>query len=79
MSDPTREEAQLYEITRLRAEVEKLTEWNREIAVNARELVAEVEKLRAALEDIADGLGESELAEVGRYAKCIARAALEEK
>ena len=40
-------------ITALRAEVEKLTEWNREIAVNAREFVAENEKLRAALEPFA--------------------------
>jgi hypothetical protein len=38
---------------RLTAENEKLTEWNREIAVNAREFVAENEKLRAALEPLA--------------------------
>lgn len=41
------------EITALRAEVERLREWNREIALNAREFVAENERLRAALEDIA--------------------------
>ena len=38
------------EITRLRAEVERLTEWNREIAVNAREFVAENERLRAEVQ-----------------------------
>lgn len=37
------------EITTLRAENERLREWNREIALNARELVAENERLRAAL------------------------------
>lgn len=41
------------------------------------EAADEIERLRAALEDIADGLGETDLAEVGRYAKHIARAALE--
>lgn len=41
------------ERTRLTAENERLTEWNREIAVNARELVAENERLRAALEPFA--------------------------
>ena len=40
------------EITRLRAENERLREWNAEIALNARELVAENERLRAALQDI---------------------------
>lgn len=30
-------------------EIERLREWNREIALNAREFVAENEKLRAAL------------------------------
>ena len=40
------------EITRLRAENERLREWNREIALNARELVAENERLRAALHDV---------------------------
>lgn len=39
----------------------------------------EIARLRAALEDIADGLGETDLVEVGRYAKHIARAALEGK
>ena len=33
----------------LRAENERLREWNAEIALNARELVAENERLRAAL------------------------------
>ncbi len=41
------------EITRLRAEIERLREWNREIALNAREFAAENERLRAALEWIA--------------------------
>lgn len=42
--------AQEEAITRLTAENERLTEWNREIAVNAREFAAEVTKLRAALD-----------------------------
>jgi hypothetical protein len=36
------------------AEIERLREWNAEIALNAREFVAENEKLRAALEWIAE-------------------------
>ena len=50
-----------------------------EAADEITRLTAENEKLRAALEDIADGLGETDLIEVGRYAKHIARAALEGK
>lgn len=42
-------------ITALRAENERLKEWNREIALNAREFAAENERLRAALEEIASG------------------------
>lgn len=38
------------EITRLRAENERLREWNREIALNAREFVAENERLREELD-----------------------------
>ena len=60
------------EITRLRAENERLREWNREIALNAREFVAENERLRAALQDIiADSFSV--------YAIQVARAALEGK
>ena len=44
------------EITCLRAENERLREWNREIALNARELVAENERLRAALREVMDDL-----------------------
>lgn len=40
------------EITRLRAEIERLREWNREIALNARDFAAENERLRAALREI---------------------------
>ena len=35
------------------AEIERLREWNREIALNAREFAAENERLRAALREIA--------------------------
>ena len=35
------------ENNKLRSEIERLREWNREIALNAREFVAENEKLRA--------------------------------
>ena len=42
-------------------------------------LKAEIERLRAALEEAAFGLGETDLAKVGRYAQHIARAALEGK
>lgn len=57
--------------------------WELRAALDASEaectaLRAEIERLRAALRDIADGLGETDLAEVGRYAKHIARAALKE-
>ncbi len=38
----------------LRAENERLREWNREIALNARELVAENERLRAVLRPFAE-------------------------
>lgn len=44
------------EITALRAENQRLREWNREIALNARELVAEIERLRAALREVMDDL-----------------------
>ena len=47
-----------------------------EAAAKITALRAKIEKLEGALEDIADGLGETDLAEVGRYAKHIARAAL---
>ena len=72
--------------------VERLREWSTcnvfpeqaqyvisEACLEITALRAENERLRAALEDIADGLGETDLVEVGRYAKHIARAALEEK
>ena len=41
-------------ITALRAENERLKEWNREIALNAREFAAENERLRAALRGMID-------------------------
>ena len=62
------------ENNKLRAEVEKLREWNREIALNAREFVAENEKLRAALRQIA-GIDVWDNSEQGYVDK--ARAALE--
>ena len=67
------------EITRLRAEVERLKEWNREIALNARAFAAENERLRAALREVA----EYEIEEGCPCNACqhsaIARAALEGK
>ena len=73
------------EITRLRAEVERLREWNREIALNARELVAENQRLRAALREVMDDLtliGKNNWLPVGMLDDAIyvnARAALEGK
>lgn len=55
-------------------ELERLREWNREIALNAREFVAENEKLRAALRQIA-GIDVWDNSEQGYVDK--ARAALE--
>lgn len=45
------------------------------------EAADEIERLRAALEDIADGMGEDphDYTAIGRYAPAIARAALEGK
>lgn len=54
------------EITRLRAENERLREWNREIALNGRELVAENERLRAALEDVVQEATEHHAENVSR-------------
>ena len=39
-------------MTEAAAEIERLREWNAEIALNAREFVAEIERLRAALHDV---------------------------
>jgi chromosome segregation ATPase len=54
--------------------------WAAEAQVNTSPIVAGLtadnERLREALEDIADGMGEMSHAEIGRYAPAIARAAL---
>ena len=42
-------------------------------------LQADNERLRRALEDIADGMGEERLEDIGRYAPLVARRALEGK
>ena len=47
------EPAALRAIDDAAAEIERLREWNAEIALNAREFAAENERLRAALEWIA--------------------------
>lgn len=65
-------------ITALRAENEKLREWNREIALNAREFAAENEKLRAALEVFACDC-EGKAICLGNCMHRNARAALEER
>ena len=40
------------------------------------ELEAERDRLRDALQDIADGMGETSVADIGRFAPAVARAAL---
>jgi len=42
----------------------------------ALEADREIARLRAALEDIADGMGETDLAQIGRFAPAVARSAL---
>lgn len=70
-------------IIALRAEVKRLKEWNREIALNAREFAAENERLRAALEPLACTCDRANGDACSRAeADCafwIARAALEER
>lgn len=50
-----------------------------DLAAEVLRLRAEVERLRKALEDIADGMGETSLSKIGRFAPAIARAALKAK
>ncbi len=60
------------------AEIERLREWNAEIALNAREFAAENERLRAALEVFACDCTEDSLCRVPHACRnYVARAALE--
>ena len=59
-----------------RAENERARHFESKWCNLAHEHHRRAERWQAALEDIADGMGETDLRKVGRYAKAIARAAL---